>query len=75
MCVELFVCINTNIAIFIHVTFNKLFSWKMTVPDESKDETQVQEQLAQLYVSDDKKTNMVKLDRKPRQCMGKVKYF
>jgi hypothetical protein len=28
-----------------------------------------------LYVSDDKKTNMVKLDRKPRQCMGKVKYF
>lgn len=44
----------------------------MTVPDESKIEAQVQKQLAQLSVSENKKTNMVKLDHKPRQCMGKV---
>lgn len=40
----------------------------MTVADHAK----LEDQLGQLSVSDGKKTNLVKLDLKPRQCAGRV---
>jgi len=43
----------------------------MTIKDETKSVDQAQKQLAQLSVSEPKKTNLVHHDLKPRQCVGR----